>query len=174
MKKWLAVIGTREATPAMRRDIYEYVNTAVGEGYGIVSGGGTGVDTVAVQAALDAGAPVKVYLPVKLALYATLLRERAVAGKCVPEDAEETIRQLDWIEDDAPSYIEADDSFDELSPEAFYARNARILRLANRVVAFHLSGNATASTRIAGTLKTAEEARLAGLDVEVFEYESFA
>ena len=160
--KWLAVIGTREATGEMRRDVSERVRRAVGDGCGIVTGGSTGVDTVAMMAAMQYGGVLRVYLPIALADYEKRLRERAEQGKCLPDDAEQTIMTLKQLKTrDASALVEPDD-FTELTPEAFYTRNEQILQLADAVVAYHLKGNATASKLPAGTLLTAERARELG------------
>ncbi|MGB3023694.1 MAG: DNA-processing protein DprA [Candidatus Saccharimonadales bacterium] len=168
--KWLAIIGTREATSEMRRDVSERVRRAVGDGCGIVTGGSTGVDTVAMMAAMHYGGVLRVYLPIALADYEKSLRERAEQGKCLPDDAEQTIATLKQLKTRDHSALVEPDDFTELTPEAFYARNEQILQLADAVVAYHLKGNATASKLPAGTLLTAERACEIGKVVEVFEY----
>lgn len=168
--KWLAVIGTREVTAEMRQDIDERVRQAVAEGWGIVSGGSTGVDTIAMIAAMKYGGVMRVYLPIEYTAYAKSLRERATQGKCLPADAEATIALLDELRShDSAAVIEPSD-MTALTPEAFYARNEQILQLASRAVAYHLEGNATASKLPAGTLLTAQRARDLEIPTEVFEY----
>ncbi len=168
--KWLAVIGTREATPQMRSDVAGRVLRAINDGWGIVAGGSTGVDTVAMAAAMKYRGTVRVYLPVALDLYEPLLMARAQAGKCLEHDARLTIATLKQLKIRDPSALVEPDDFTELTPEAFYARNEQILQLADAVVAYHLKGNATASKLPAGTLLTAERACEIGKVVEVFEY----
>lgn len=168
--KWLAVIGTREATPQMRSDVAGRVLRAIKEGWGIVTGGSTGVDTVAMAAAMKYRGTVRVYLPVALDLYEPLLTARAQAGKCLEHDARLTIATLKDLKTRDPSALVEPDDFTELTPEAFYARNELILRDADEVAAFHLEGNATASKLPAGTLLTAQRARELGKVVEVYDY----
>lgn len=170
MMKWLAVIGTREATAEMRRDIDERVRQAITEGWGIVSGGSTGVDTIAMIAAMEYGGVMRVYLPIEYTAYAKSLRERAAQGKCLPADAEATIVALDELRSHDPSAVIDPSGVTTLTPEAFYARNEQILQRAGRVVAYHLEGNATASKLPAGTLLTAQRAQELEIPTEVFEY----
>lgn len=168
--KWLAVIGTREATSEMHRDVCERIRRAMGDGCGIVTGGRTGVDTVAMMVSMHYGGALRVYLPIALADYEIRLRERAEQGKCLPDDAEQTIATLHELRlHDASAIVEPDHKR-SLTPEAFYARDEHILNVADTVAAYHLTGNTTASKLPAGTLLTAERAREIGKIVEVFEY----
>lgn len=168
--KRLAVIGTREATEQMRRDVTARVKAAVRDGWGIVTGGSTGVDTIAMIAALQHGGDVRVYVPVSLERYKTDLLARAEAGKCRRTDAKETIAVLDDLKAHHPTSLYEPDQTVVLSPEAFYARNELVLCDAAAVAAYHLTGNATASTLRAGTLLTVERAQAMGLPVELKEY----
>ncbi len=170
--KWLAVIGTREATPQMRRDVERRVQEAAEQGWGIVSGGSTGVDTAATMAAVACGAKARVYLPTSLRTYEDSLLRRAGEGKCVAADAEETISHLYTLTEYDPKAVIEPAEATDLTPEAFYARNERILRKAARVAAFYLEGNATASKLPAGTLLTVERAHELGLPVELSQYHS--
>lgn len=169
--KWLAVIGTRETTPEMRRDIEVCVRDAVAEKWRIVSGGSTGVDTIATMTALKYGAPIRVYLPVPMEMYTDNLRERARAGKCLAADAEQTITHLSELRDHDANMVVEPNNATELTPEAFYARNERILQHADRVAAFHLTGNATKSQLPAGTLLSVQRARELGKPVRLHNYE---
>ena len=121
--KWLAMIGTREATAEMRQDIDERVRQAVADGWGIVSGGSTGVDTVAMIAAMRCSGVTRVYLPIEYTAYAKSLRERAAQGKCLPVDAEATIAALDELRSHDPAAVIDPSDMTTLTPEAFYARN---------------------------------------------------
>lgn len=168
--KWLAVIGTREATQQMRSDVEERVRLAIRGGWGIVTGGSTGVDTIAMNTAMKYGGAVRVYLPVPLEVYVTNLRDRAKQGKCLAEDAKQTILILHKLKQhDRSAVVEPADTV-VLSPEAFYARNELVLCLAECVAAYHLEGNATASKLPAGTLLTVERAHTVGLAVELNRY----
>ncbi len=174
MSEWLGVVGTRELTVDVGRDVHLYVERAVRSGSSIVSGGGTGVDTMAIKTAIELDVTpgrLRVYLPVQLARYAELLLLRAEAGKCLVGDAEETIAQLQLLRARDEECVVDGDGFTELTPEAFYARNQRILDLASRLAAFQIRGNPTASKLIAGTAYTVQLAHERGMPVDEFEYD---
>ena len=102
----------------MRRDIDVCVQDAVAKGWGIVSGGSTGVDTAATLTALKYGASIRIYLPVPISIYTNSLRERARAGKCLAADAEQTITHLRELRSrDADVVIEPSEPT-ALTPEA--------------------------------------------------------
>lgn len=168
--KWLAVVGTRETTEKMRRDIAERVQAAVRDGWGIVTGGSTGVDTIAMIVAMQCGGAVRVYLPIALDDYATNLRERAQLGKCRTEDAALTIDVLGELKMSNPQAVFEPAHAGELTPAAFYARNELVLQTADMVAAYHLEGNTTASALRAGTLLTVDRARELGVPVEFHQY----
>lgn len=169
---WLAVIGSREANHEMRQDITRIVDRAIDEGMMIVSGGSTGVDTVATMAALEAGGAerLRIYLPTEIGIFVAGLQARVLQGKCLVEDADVTIAHLLNLQEQNPDAIVGSPNHDRLSPEAFYERNEQILALANRVVAFHLHGNVTASHLIAGTARTVGRARELGIRVAEHDY----
>ncbi|MFZ1812780.1 MAG: DNA-processing protein DprA [Candidatus Saccharimonadales bacterium] len=168
--KWLAVVGTREATEEMQRDISERVQAAVRDGWGIVTGGSTGVDTVAIMVAMQCGGTVRIYLPIALDDYATNLRERAQLGKCRAEDAALTIDALRELKMSNPQAVFEPAHTGELTPAAFYARNELVLQTADMVAAYHLEGNTTASVLRAGTLLTVDRAHEIDLPVELHQY----
>lgn len=164
--KWLAVIGSRYVTPEMRRDIGRYVTQKVADGYGIVSGGGTGTDTYAVRMALEAGidtSRVKLFLPGSVEKYSDELRRRALQGKCEGNDAEETICQLRSLVGDASNTLVCPAKAEMIDARAFHARNRRIVSYADELVAFRLGQSR-------GTTYSIERARQKGIPVQVFEY----
>jgi len=164
--KWLAVVGSRYVTPEMRRDIKRYVTQKVADGYGIVSGGGTGTDTYAVRMALEAGidiSRVKLFLPGSVEKYSDELRRRALEGKCKSDDAEETIRQLHSLASNTLDILFYPGDIETIDARAFHARNRRIVSCADELVAFRLGQSK-------GTTYSIERARQKGIPVQIFEY----
>lgn len=164
--EWLAVVGSRYTTPKMRRDIGRYVTQKIADGYGIVSGGGTGVDTYAVQIALELEIDprrVRVFLPATVDRYSDELRQRALEGKCKSDDAEETIRQLHSLASHTLGTVLYPEDVETIDARAFHARNRRIVSYADELVAFRLGQSR-------GTTYSIDRARQKGIQVQVFDY----
>lgn len=163
---WLAVVGTREVDYQIRQDIEEYIGQKIADGYGIVSGGETGVDHEAARLAFAAGLSkekFRIYLPIELGKYCVELIARSAEGKCRESDARETVELLTKINEDSPGVICDKTPFSRLDEESFQARNLQIIDLADELVAFRVDMSR-------GTTFTVEQARWLGMAVEVIDY----
>jgi predicted Rossmann fold nucleotide-binding protein DprA/Smf involved in DNA uptake len=163
---WLAVVGTREVTSKIRRDIARNVTGKIKDGCSIVSGGATGADHEAAKIAYELQLPAwrfRIYLPVTLDAYCDSLQARAKAGKCRPKDARETIALLRRIRRVRPGVIYDETPFSEVNTESFHARNELIVVLADELLAFRADHSA-------GTTFTIERAQAKGIPVSVFDY----
>ena len=163
---WLAVVGTREVDDEIRTDIEVYIRGAIADGWGIISGGATGVDHEAAQLAYEAGLAIdrfRIYLPAALGVYCTALLLRAEQGKCRLQDAEKTIALLRRIARERPGVINDVTPYKTVDAESFHARNRQIVALAHQLVAFRVNYSA-------GTTFTINQASARGVATRVFEY----
>jgi predicted Rossmann fold nucleotide-binding protein DprA/Smf involved in DNA uptake len=163
--KWLAVVGTREVDPEIRRQLRHEVQDALKAGWSIVSGGATGVDHEVARLVYQFAGDkrLKIFLPTTLKIYAKNLRSRAKDGKCQPRDANATIRLLCKIQRENPSVIIENPQFQVADAESFHYRNDQIIAASDRVLAFRVNNSR-------GATYTIETARAAGKPVAVFDY----
>lgn len=165
-ERWLAVVGTREVDETTRHDIEWYVKRKISDGYGIVSGGATGVDHEAAQLAYDVGLTAeqfRIYLPVRLEQYCRALLERGEQGKCNAIDARRTTTLLGNIAVNRPGVIYDQTPFTIVNAESFHARNRQIVELATELVAYRVNH----STGTSYTINAAEQKQI---PVKVFDY----
>lgn len=166
--KWIAIIGTREVTPEIRRDMEREVGRVIAAGDGIVTGGATGADHEALRIALGAGydgTRLRVYLPTDRETYCTALVRRAREGKHRPDDVADTVELLRRVAAEDPGVIHDATPFGAVSAESFHSRNDRIVNHADGLLAFRIDMSA-------GTTYTIDHARRQGLAVTVFDYQS--
>jgi predicted Rossmann fold nucleotide-binding protein DprA/Smf involved in DNA uptake len=163
--KWLAVIGTREVNPEISRAVRREIQTALADGWSIVSGGATGVDHEAATLVYQSGgvSRLKIYLPTTLDIYIKGLKSRASAGKCLPRDVVATIRLLQKIQSENPTIIIENHQFTTVNKQSFHARNNQIMEFCDAVMAFR-------ANQSPGTTYTISMAQKLGKPIQVFDF----
>jgi len=165
MTRWLAVAGSRIVGDIVCRDVERDVTAAIDAGWGIVSGGSTGVDTVAMRVAYEQSAPQRIFLPIRLDDFCVALTERAAAGKHRVDDVRETIQLLYQVRDAEPSSICDDTPFSAVDEESFWARNRRLLDVADELLAYIVADSV-------GTQYTIDQAVQRSLPIKVRRYDA--
>ncbi|PID31491.1 hypothetical protein CR983_00875 [Candidatus Saccharibacteria bacterium] len=166
MTKWLAVIGSRKVSDAMRADIERDVLAALADGWSIVSGGSTGADFEAartVDGAGLAGTRLRLYLPIAADAYIAGFRARVQAGKADGNDTEAMIELLQKLRIEAPNCIHDTTKFTTLSSASFHARNDQIVVCADCLLAYRLG-------RSLGTDATIAKARQHAIPLNIHNY----
>jgi hypothetical protein len=163
---WVGVSGSwRYAPPGLRDAVQREVAAALVAGKGIVTGGALGVDYWATQTALSiAPQRLKVILPTSLATYTAHYRRRAGEGVISARQAEDLISQLEAVSQ-AGDLVEHPDRPQVVNVATYYLRNQDVVDVADELLAFQVNASS-------GTQDTVEKARLKGIPVIVFTYES--
>lgn len=133
-RRWVALVGSRKATPAGRDIAHQLARGLAEAGVVVVSGGAVGIDRAAHEGALAGAGTTVVVLPTSLGApyprgHAPLFRQVVAAGgACLAEH-----------DDDAP-----------IAPWRFVARNRLIAALAEVVVVVEArASSGTAATAVA-------------------------
>lgn len=137
--RWLAVVGSGpKFDRQIETDVRKTVTEAVEAGDGIVSGGGLGVDQIAIAAAIAASGRrkrLKVILPTPLEVYTSYCRQQASEGRVDPRQAEELVAQLERVRAiGRAALIEMD--YEAVSPDSIEAKNQAVVDLADHLLAF--------------------------------------
>jgi hypothetical protein len=163
---WVGVSGSwRYAPPGLRDAVQREVAAVLAAGKGIVTGGALGVDYWATQTALDIDPQrLKVILPTSLATYAAHYRRRAGEGVISTQQAEDLISQLEAVSQ-AGGLVEHPDRPQVVDVATYYLRNQDVVDVASELLAFQVNASS-------GTQDTVDKARLKGMPVTVFTYQS--
>jgi hypothetical protein len=163
---WVGVSGSwRYAPPGLRDAVQREVAAALAAGKGIVTGGALGVDYWATQTALSIDPQrLKVILPTSFATYSAHYRRRAGEGVISAQQAEDLISQLEAVSQ-AGSLVEHPDRPQVVNVATYYLRNQDVVDVAGELLAFQVNVSS-------GTQDTVEKARLKGIPVTVFTYQS--
>jgi len=97
--RWIGIVGTRNPSPALARTARQVAAASVSLGYGVVSGGAVGVDTIALAAAVRAGGSALAVLPRGLSR-ARGMRGVAAISACPSEadfDTQRAMQRNAWI-----------------------------------------------------------------------------
>jgi hypothetical protein len=163
---WVAVSGSwRYAPPGLPEAVHREVAAALGAGKSIVTGGALGVDYWATETALSIDAArLKVILPTSLATYAAHYRQRAAEGVISVRQAEDLIAQLEAVAQ-AGGLVEHPERAQVVDVTTYYLRNQDVVDVADELLAFQVNASG-------GTQDTVDRARLKGMPVVVFTYQS--
>jgi DNA recombination-mediator protein A len=166
MTTWVGVSGSwRHAPPGLQDAVHREVAAALAAGKGIVTGGALGVDFLATQTALSVGPQrLKVILPTSLATYCAHYRRRAAEGVISAQQAADLISQLETVAR-AGSLVEHPERPQVVNVAAYYLRNQDVVDVAGELLAFQVNASS-------GTQDTVDKARLKGIPVTVFTYQS--
>jgi hypothetical protein len=163
---WVAISGSwRYAPPGLPDAVRREVAAALAAGKKIVTGGALGVDYWATETALSIDqARLKVILPTSLAVYAAHYRRRATERVIPAEQAEDLIRQLETVAR-AGGLVEHPERPQVVDVTTYYLRNQDVVDMADELVAFQVNASG-------GTQDTVDRARLKGIPVTVFTYQT--
>lgn len=163
---WVGVSGSwRHAPPGLADAVRHEVTAALGAGKSIVTGGALGVDYWATETALRTDPwRLKVIIPTSLATYAAHYRRRAAEGVISIEQAENLIRQLEAVAQ-AGGLVEHPERPQIVDVTTYYLRNQDVVEVADELLAFQVNASR-------GTQDTVNRARLKGIPVAIFTYET--
>ncbi len=167
MPSWVGISGSLGVRlPDVDRDVTREVERLVKRGTGIVTGGAPGVDMLAMDAALridPTGSHLKVVLPCAFPMFLRYVNALALHDIISHEDATHLSKLLATARSRG-CCIEHPE-FPKITQEAFSFRNAEVVRLSGKLLAFHVDNSG-------GTMNTIRHALRAGKDVYRFTYES--
>jgi len=163
---WVGVSGSwRYAPPGLQDAVHREVAAALAAGKSIVTGGALGVDYWATETALITDpARLKVILPTSLTTYAAHYRRRAAEGVISAQQAEELISQLETVAE-AGRLVEHPERPQVVDVTTYYLRNQDVVDLVDELLAFQVNASG-------GTQDTVDKARLKGIPVVLFTYQS--
>lgn len=163
---WVGVSGSwRYAAPGLQDAVHREVTAALAAGKSIVTGGALGVDYWATETALSIDpARLKVILPTSLATYAAHYRRLAARGVISAQQAEDLIRQLEAVIQ-AGSLVEHPERRQVVDVTTYYLRNQDMVDVADELLAFQVNASG-------GTQDALDRARLKGIPVVVFKYQT--
>lgn len=164
--RWVGVSGSWRYAPAGLEDaVRREVTAALAAGKSVVTGGALGVDYWAAETALSIDpARLKVILPTSLTTYAAHYRRRAAEGVISAQQAEKLINQLETVAQ-AGGLVEHPERPQVVDVSSYYLRNQDVIDVADELLAFQVN----AST---GTQDTVDKARVKGILVTMFTYQS--
>jgi hypothetical protein len=169
--QWIAVSGGwRKSNKKIERDIRRQIAGIMRAGDGIVSGGALGVDSIALDEALkfDRRAErIKIFLPARLNIFAKHFRKRARQGVITRGQAEELIEQLSSLKKLNPKSVIENKTNKYLNKRTYYGRNTKIIRAADKLVAFRIM---TKGSRGLGTYDAIQKARKNKLPIKIYNY----
>lgn len=147
--------------PGLRKAVHK----EVAAGKSVVTGGALGTDYWATEVALGINpVQLKVVLPTSLVTYAAHYRRRAVEGVISARQAEDLIRQLEAVAR-AGGLVEHPERPQVVSVTTYSLRNQDVVDAADKLLAFQVNASA-------GTQDTVDRARLKGIPVAVFTFET--
>lgn len=163
---WVGVSGSwRLAPPGLEDAVRREVAAALAAGKSVVTGGALGVDYWATETALSIDpARVKVILPTSLTTYAAHYRRRATEGVISAQQAERLISQLETVAQ-AGGLVEHPERPQVVDVTTYYLRNQDVIDVADELLAFQVNASS-------GTQDTVDKARVKGILVTVFTYQS--
>ena len=130
-----------------------------------MTGGALGVDYWATETALNIDpARLKVILPTSLITYAAHYRRRAAEGVISAQQAEALISQLETVAE-AGGLVEHPERRQVVDVTTYYLRNQDVVNVADELLAFQVNASG-------GTQDTVDKARVKGIPIVVFTYES--
>lgn len=143
MKK-IAISGSwRLTNDAVKQDVEETVVSIVADYNRLVTGGALGVDMIATKKILVLDKSCKhllIILPTTLEIFATHFRNRAGEGVITKDQAEDLIELLSSVKAINPqAIIEMD--FLSCDQQSYYARNGKIIDMADELYAFQVNGS---------------------------------
>lgn len=145
--------------------MHKEVAAALAAGKSIVTGGALGTDYWATEAALGIDpARLKVILPTSLMTYTAHYRRRAAEGVISARQAENLIRQLGTVAQ-AGGLVEHPERPQVVNVTTYSLRNQDVVDAADELLAFQVNASA-------GTQDTVDRARLKGIPVAVFTFET--
>ncbi|MGC8461584.1 MAG: DNA-processing protein DprA [Candidatus Dormibacteria bacterium] len=167
MPSWIGISGSLGIRlPEVDRDVTREVVRLVKRGTGIVTGGAPGVDMLAMDASLHVdptGRHLKVVLPCDFPMFLKYVHALAYHDIITRADASHLSALLHTAKK-LGCCIEHPE-FARISQEAFSFRNAEVVRLSEKLLAFHVDNSG-------GTTNTIRHALRAGKDVYRFVYVS--
>ena len=167
MPAWVGISGSLGIRlPEVDRDVTREVERLVRRGTGIVTGGAPGVDMLAMDASLridPSGTHLKVVLPCSFPMFLQYVQALAFHDVISKWDAIHLTSLLHAARRKG-CCIEHPE-FPKLTQEAFSFRNAEVVRLSGKLLAFHVDNSG-------GTMNTIRHALRAGKDVYRFPYTS--
>lgn len=165
---WVGVSGSwRYALPGLREAVHKEVAAALAAGKSVVTGGALGTDYWATEVALGINpARLKVILPTSLVTYAAYYRRRAAEGVISARQAEDLIRQLEAVAR-AGGLVEHPERPQVVNVTTYSLRNQDVVDAADELLAFQVNASA-------GTQDTVDRARLKGIPVAVFTFETLS
>jgi 6,7-dimethyl-8-ribityllumazine synthase len=163
---WVGVSGSwRYALPGLREAVHKEVAAVLAAGKSVVTGGALGTDYWATEVALGINpARLKVILPTSLVTYAAHYRRRAAEGVISARKAEDLIRQLEAVAW-AGGLVEHPERPQVVNVTTYSRRNQDVVDAADELLAFQVNASA-------GTQDTVDRARLKGIPVAVFTFET--
>lgn len=167
--------GWRKTNPEIENKVRQVVREIIKRGNIIISGGALGVDFIALDEALKhdrKAEKIKIFLPTTLKKYAQHYRKHARWGTIASQRVENLIKQLTHLKNINPQALieNPDTNFtEETKKRMYYERNSKIVEAANELIAFHIK---TKTSKGMGTLDTIKKAKIKGIPVKVFQYDS--
>jgi uncharacterized phage-like protein YoqJ len=163
---WVGVSGSwRYAPPGLEDAVRREVAAALAAGKSVVTGGALGVDYWATETALSIDpARLKVVLPTSFTTYAAHYRRRATEGVISAQQAEKLISQLETVAQ-AGGLVEHPERPQVVDVTTYYLRNQDVIDVADELLAFQVNASS-------GTQDTVDKARMKGILVTVFTYQS--
>lgn len=163
--KWIGVTGSwRKSCPELEHDLVREVKAALQAGYGIVTGGALGVDSIATALALKFrpdGSQIRVILPTTLGIYAAHYQKRADEGVITSKQAEDLIKQLKAVNELGSLVVTHKQT--KVNETTYYLRNTEVVNASDELLAFQVNQSA-------GTGDTVDKARHQGKPVKLFTY----
>ena len=155
----------RYAPPGLEGAVHREVAAALEAGKSIVTGGALGVDYWAAETALNIDPTrLKVILPTSLTTYAAHYRQRADEGVISAQQAEELVSLLEAVAE-AGGLVEHPERRQVVDVTTYYLRNQDVVNVADELLAFQVNASG-------GTQDTVDKARVKGIPVVVFTYQS--
>lgn len=163
---WIGITGSRKINEHIERDVRFNVRKSMKEDNGLVAGGASGVDWVALDEALkidSTASRIKIYIPTTLDIYAAYYRKKASEAAIESIRAESLIRQLEDLQKTNPVALKESAHNRAVNAESYHERNSFIVRDADELLAFQVNNSE-------GTQDTIEKARAKGIPVQLFTY----
>jgi hypothetical protein len=171
--RWYCVSGSWRrlngaVTDAVRRRVSEIMRS----GDGIVSGGASGVDAVALDEALrhdSAARRIRIFIPATPERYFHhLLASGSRARYTRPEDAAPLVARLRELRRRNPDALVGNAADRQIDQTAYYGRNTAEIEAADALLAFPVRNELTASR---GTWDTIRKAHRRRLPVEIHPFD---
>ena len=173
--KWIAISGSwRKTNLEIEKKVRKIVSLNIKKGNGIVSGGALGVDYLVLDEALKhdlKAEKIKIFLPTTLEKYKKHLKKHAKLKNIIPNQAEKLINQLLNLKKINPKALVEDLSVhfnEENKKTKYYQRNSKIIKKADKLIAFRIKTRLSKGSGVADAVK---KAKLKKIPINYYYYD---